>query len=189
MTAVEIPKTIAPDLKFRKMFEETSEEKVSNCFQCGKCTLGCPLAFAMDIYPHKVIHLLQYGQADEILRSDTIWVCASCETCTTRCPNGIDIAHIMDSLRQLSQKQGIKAAQPSVPIFHSAFLKSIKRHGRVHELEMALTYSIQNTGLLGPLKMTSYGLAMFLKGKVKIFPSRVRGLKHIKNLFNKTEAS
>ena len=182
-----IQKTIAPDQKSRTMIEELSEQKISACFQCQKCTSGCPIAFAMDIAPHKMIRLLQLGQLDEVLHSDTIWVCASCETCTTRCPNGIDIAHLMDSLRQLCQRQGIKPAQYSVPIFHRVFLSSIKRHGRVHETEMALTYYFEDVGWLGFLKLTGLGFAMFLKGKAKLKPSRVRALGNIKNLFKKAE--
>ena len=164
-----------------------SGQNISACFQCGKCTNGCPMTFAMDIEPHKLVHLLQSGQVDEILHSDTNWVCASCETCTTRCPNSIDLAHIMDTLRQLSQRRGIKASQYSIPIFHSAFLSSIKRHGRVHEGEMALTYSIEDAGWLGFLKLTGLGFGMFLRGKIKLKPSRVRSIGYIRNLFRKAE--
>jgi heterodisulfide reductase subunit C len=182
-----VPIVIEPKPKLRKEVGEASGQNISACFQCGKCTNGCPIAFAMDIGPHRLIRLLQYGQVDEVLHSDTIWVCASCETCTTRCPNGIDIAHLMDTLRQLSQSQGIKASQYSVPIFHGAFLSSIKRHGRVHETEMALTYSIEDAGWLGFMKLTGLGFGMFLKGKIKLRPSRVRALKQIKSLFRKAE--
>lgn len=184
-----MPVAITPNPKLRKEIEEASGQSISACFQCGKCTNGCPITFAMDISPHKLMHLLQYGQVDEVLHSDSIWVCASCETCTTRCPNSIDIAHLMDTLRQLSQRHGIKASQYSVPIFHKAFLSSVKRHGRVHETEMALTYSIEEAGWFGFLKLTGLGLGMFVKGKIKFWPSRVRALKHIKSLFRKAEGS
>ncbi|MFC1913359.1 4Fe-4S dicluster domain-containing protein [Chloroflexota bacterium] len=184
-----VPVAIVPNPKLRKEVEESSGQNISACFQCGKCTNGCPVAFAMDIDPHKLLRLLQYGQATEVLESDTIWVCASCETCTTRCPNGIDIAHLMDTLRQLSQHQGIKASQYSVPIFHDAFLSSIKRYGRVHETGMALTYSIKNTGWFGFLKLAGLGLNMFLKGKIKLKASHIQAIKHVRNLFVKTEGS
>jgi heterodisulfide reductase subunit C2 len=187
MMAIDIQKTIMPDTGSRKMISELSGQKISACFQCQKCTNGCPITFAMDISPHRLIHLLQLGQTDEVLRSDTIWVCASCETCTTRCPNGIDIVRVMDSLRQLSQRQGIKASQPSMPIFLSAFLSTIKRHGRVHETEMALIYTIKDSGWLGLLKLTNLGFTMLLKGKAKLIPSRVRALGCIKNIFKETE--
>lgn len=140
----------------------------------------------MDIKPHQVIHLLNLGQVDRVLHSDTIWVCASCETCTTRCPNGIDIAHIMDTLRQLSQQKGIKPVQYSVPIFHSAFLSSVKRHGRVHETELALTYSVEDAGWLGFMKLAGLGFGLFLRGKIKLQPSRVRALGKIKEIFKRS---
>jgi heterodisulfide reductase subunit C len=89
----------------------------------------------------------------------------------------------MDSLRQLSRRQGIEASQKSMPIFVAAFLSSIKRHGRVHETEMALTYAIKDAGLFGSFKLAGLGLAMFLKGKTKLLPSRVRSLGDIRNIF------
>jgi heterodisulfide reductase subunit C len=184
-----IPVAIVPSPGPRREVEAASGQNVSACFQCGKCTSGCPVTFAMDIAPHQLVHLLQYGQIDAVLNSDTIWVCASCETCTTRCPNGIDIAHLMDALRQLSQKRGIKPGQYSVPIFHRTFLNSIKRHGRVNETEMALTYSIEDAGWLGFMKLTGLGFGMFLKGKIKIRSGRVRALQKIRDLFKKAEVS
>lgn len=179
--------TLVPNPKSRKMIEDMSGQKISACFQCEKCTNGCPVTFAMDIVPHKLIHLLHYGQLDDILRSRTIWLCASCETCTARCPNGIDIAHIMDTLRQLSKRQGIKASQRAVPIFHTAFLSSIQRYGRVNEAEMVVNYSIKDRGLPGLFKLTGQGLGMFFKGKVKLMPHRVRRISTVRNLFKKAE--
>jgi heterodisulfide reductase subunit C len=187
MTTAEMPRTIIPDARLRKEVEETSGQTVSACFQCEKCTNGCPVTFAADIMPHEVIHLVQLGQADKVLQSDMIWVCASCETCTTRCPNGIDIAHVMDALRQISQRKGMKASQPSIPRFHSAFLSSIKRHGRVHETEMVITYTLKDKGIPGLLKYATMGLDMFRKGKVKPMPSRIRAVGSVKNMFRKAE--
>ncbi len=80
--------------------EEKSGVKVSACYQCRKCTNGCPVTFAMDLYPDQVMRYIQLGLRKEILQSSTIWVCASCETCTTRCPNEVDIAKVMDYLKQ-----------------------------------------------------------------------------------------
>lgn len=172
MTVAELLPTIVPNPSFRKKVEEKSGAKVSACFQCEKCTNGCPLAFAMDMAPHKLMRSVHLGLKDDVLNSDTIWICASCETCTTRCPNGIDIAHIMDSLRQISQSEGIKASQPQVPIFHKSFLASMKRFGRVHEGEMAAMYTLRSSGLKGLMGLARMGLDMFKKGKVKILPHR-----------------
>jgi len=187
MVIAQLPQPVKPDSKFRKEVEELSGEKISACFQCEKCTNGCPVTFAMDIVPHRLIRSVHMGLKDEVLSSDTIWVCASCETCTTRCPNGIDIAHTMDTLRQIAQREGRKTSQNNVPVFHSAFLSSIRRHGRVAEMEMALAYYLKAEGPAGLIKQAGKGLEMFLKGKIKPIPSRVGGLGQVKSLFKKAE--
>ena len=182
-----LPQTIVPDPSFRKRVEQKSGEKVSACFQCEKCTNGCPVSFAMDIEPHKLMRCIHLGLKGESLNSDTIWVCASCETCTTRCPNGIDIAHIMDTLRQISQEEGREASQKDVPIFHSAFLSSMRRHGRVHEPTMAVAYALKSGGLSGLMRQAGMGFELFRKGKIKMLPSRLRANKEVRGIFKTAE--
>ena len=187
MISTKPPPTIVPKPAERRLLQELSGEKISACFQCEKCTNGCPLSFAMDIVPHRVMHSIQLGMVDEILISDTIWVCASCETCTTRCPNDIDIAHVMDTCRQMSIKSGIKDSQKQVPIFHASFLASIERFGRVHEASMALTYAFRSEGIRGILKQANLGLEMLRKGKIRIIPHRLMAGKQVKNIFSGSE--
>ncbi|MFC2047413.1 4Fe-4S dicluster domain-containing protein [Chloroflexota bacterium] len=187
MSIVALPRTILPKPSWRKQVEELSGEKISACYQCERCTNGCPVTFAMDIVPHKLIHLLSLGYAKETLQSDTIWVCASCENCSTRCPNGIDIAHIMDTLRQLAQREKIPASQANIPRFHNEFLSSIEKYGRVHELGVILRYLIKSEGLLGPLKWAGMGLSMFFKGKVKLLPHSIKATGQINDIFKQAE--
>ena len=187
VTVAQTPQSVIPKPSLRKKIEELSGQKISACFQCQKCTNGCPVTFAMDIMPHKAMRLLHLGLVDEVLHSDTIWVCASCETCTTRCPNDIDIARVMDTLRQLSQREGVKSSQKNFPIFHSAFLSSIRRHGRVHETEMAVNYALKSGGIAGLLKQAGTGLAMFTRGKIKLLPPRLRAKSQVRNIFKKTK--
>jgi len=187
VTVAQIPQSVIPKPSLRKKIEELSGQKISACFQCQKCTNGCPVTFAMDIMPHKAMRLLHLGLVDEVMHSDTIWVCASCETCTTRCPNDIDIARVMDTLRQLSQREGVKSSQKNFPIFHSAFLSSIRKHGRVHETEMAVNYALKSGGIAGLLKQAGTGLAMFTRGKIKLLPPRLRAKSQVRNIFKKTK--
>jgi len=84
-----------------KKIKEICEQNLLSCYQCGKCSAGCPAADVMDLLPHQVIRFAQLGLIDEILESKTIWICASCITCTASCPRGVDLAKIMEALRQV----------------------------------------------------------------------------------------
>ena len=75
-------------------------------YQCGRCSAGCPFAFDMDILPNQIIRLVQLGLEEEVLNCDAINVCASCLTCKSRCPKGIDIASVAEALRQLKDPKG-----------------------------------------------------------------------------------
>jgi len=102
---------------------------VSVCYQCRKCSSGCPLTFAMDLYPDQLIRLALLGQEAQVLGSNTIWVCSSCETCTTRCPNGIDIAGVMDWLKEEAVQRGRAIPESDVANFHRFFLEAVRDGG------------------------------------------------------------
>ncbi len=180
-----IQKDISGDSN-REEIIKLSGVKISSCFQCQKCSNGCPLAFAMDILPHQLVHSIQLGYIEQVLNSDTIWICASCETCTTRCPNDIDVAHLMDTLRQMSVKRGVKESQKQVQVFHVAFLNSIRRFGRVHEASMAVEYAYRHGGLQGVREQLNLGLEMIRKRKIKFVPHQLAGNKEVKKIFRKS---
>ena len=85
---------------FRNKVKELSGESIESCFQCGACSSGCPMTQEMDYLPSKVIRMTQLGLY-EVLDSKTIWVCTTCFNCEVRCPRGIDVANVMEALRQL----------------------------------------------------------------------------------------
>ncbi len=176
--------TIQPETSFLGAVERDSGEAISRCYQCRKCTNGCPLTFAMDLMPNQMMRAVQLGLKDEALSSKTIWICAACQTCTTRCPNDIDIAHLMDSLRQLSRREGVAAAEPGVVKFHQAFLDSIRRHGRVFELGMVMRYKLASGDLFGDSKLA---WEMLKRGKLKFLPHGIRGKGEVRKLYDKPE--
>ncbi len=187
MVTDKIPNNPHPGVYLGKTIEPLSQQNIAACYQCQKCTNGCPMTFAMDIFPHRVMHSIQLGVIDEVVNSDTIWVCASCETCTTRCPNEIDIAHVMDTLRQVSMSRGVKKGHQQAPIFHRVFLANIKRLGRIHELSMAMDFTLRSEGLKGLVKQAKLGINMMRKNKMKLIPDRLGSGKELKEIFHKFE--
>jgi len=91
---------------FVRQLEETSGQELLDCNQCGRCSAGCPVAATMDLLPSQVIRMAQLGM-EEVLESNTIWICASCLTCVTRCPKGVDLPRLMEALRQVALRQGV----------------------------------------------------------------------------------
>ena len=168
---------------FRPSEDLTSWEtgiNVQDCYQCQKCSAGCPVAFAMDYKPNQVMQMVLLGMKERVLSCKTIWVCASCYTCSTRCPNDIDIAKVMDWLRQSALREGVVPAEKEVALFHAAFLDSIRSHGRVHELGMMARYKMKTGKFFDDFKL---GWKMFSRGKLKLLPSGVRKKKEITELF------
>ena len=182
---------IIPDHDWLSEVENLSDESVALCYQCKKCSSGCPVSYAMDYQPNQMIHMIKMGMKDELLKSTSIWICASCETCTTRCPNDIDVAKIIDSMRMAARKSGLKLGEKRAAVFHNTVLSSVKTTGRLYELGMIGAFMLRSGGLISELKSGSLfeqaklGLQMFKKGKLNPFPKIIRGRKEIKQLFKK----
>ena len=175
-------KTASADLG--DLFAEEKGIHVQDCYQCQKCSAGCPVAFAMDYKPNQIIQMVSLGMKERVLRCRTIWVCASCYTCSARCPNDIDIAGVMDRLRQAAGREGMEPGEKDVPIFQAAFLESIRTHGRVHELGLMARYKMKTGKFLDDFKL---GWKMFLKGKLRLFPAGIRNKGEIKKFFKESK--
>ncbi|MBU0496015.1 MAG: 4Fe-4S dicluster domain-containing protein [Chloroflexi bacterium] len=169
-----------PDLTFSKQISNQSGQNVARCYYCLRCSAGCPVTHVMDYGPAQVLRMIQLGQKDALLRSSAIWLCVGCETCGTRCPNGIRTGLVIDALRQMALAEGIAPAEREVVKLHQAFLDSIRIWGRVHELSMLAQYKLTSLDLFSDLDM---GLDMFLKGKIHPFPKRIKGRDEVAKLF------
>ena len=154
-------------------------ENVFKCYQCQKCTVGCPVADEMDVKPNRVLRLLQYGRDEAVLRSKTIWICAQCQTCVTRCPHNIDLPRMMDVAKQEAVRRSIPSPLPMVPIFNDAGTRQIRMLGRMYELgligELKLRGFVAGERDLEPLKdEVRMGLRLLAAGKLSPFPEIVR---------------
>lgn len=170
------------DQSFAREVQERSGQNLQLCYQCLKCSVGCPTAQYMEYNPNALIRLIQYGQREKVLKSHAIWFCVSCWTCGTRCPNEVDMGVIMDTLREMAIESGF-VADRNIVLLHQEFVESIRRMGRVHEATMLAFYKLKSRDFmtdLGP------GLKLFLKGKIPLLPSRVQGIDEIRNIFEKT---
>ncbi len=169
------------NLEFLHEVEEASGEKISTCYQCFRCTNGCPVAEEMDVLPHRIIRHIMFGNRGKILKSKAIWTCLQCVTCSVRCPNGIDIAHVFEVLRNMSAREHCEADKDTW-LFDNLFLESVKKHGRLYEMETIMRYKMLKKDLLGDAKM---GIGMFRKGRMGILPHNVKNRDEIKEMFSK----
>ena len=170
------------DLSFK--VRQSTDVNVRECYQCGKCTAGCPVAEHMDLRPSVIMRMLQSGdekEMDEILRSKSIWFCLTCETCYSRCPMELDIPKVMDYLRQRSLAEGkVHRDARDIVTFHQSFLNTIERNGRLHEMGLVLDYKLHSGNLFQDITVAP---EMFSKGKLSILPERINDRKGLSRLF------
>lgn len=153
---------------------------LSGCYQCGKCTAGCTVGKFISDSPTRIIRLIQLNQKDEVLNSKTPYLCASCMTCSARCPMEIDIAGLMETLRIISSSEGRPSPVKSVSNFSTAFLNSVKVFGRLFEFGMTVDFNLRN---LTPLQNAELGPEMLKKHKLSLFPQNKSDRKRLRQIF------
>jgi heterodisulfide reductase subunit B len=158
-----------------RIIEEKTGQNAFLCYQCIRCTSGCPVTDFFDYTPNEVMRLVQIGDHETVLNAKTPWLCAACLTCSTRCPQGLDIARIMETLTQVATERGIKPKVPEVALFNKVFLKDADIFGRVYELGMmGSMYLISSVVARDPRKMFAdidLAVEMLRKAKISILPS------------------
>ena len=178
--------TVSDNREFSEEISKRSGQSVVSCYQCGECTAGCPVAYMADLMPNQAIRMVQLGQEEDVLKSSMIWLCVGCETCSTRCPKGVELSKVMDALRQTAVSRGVASAEPAVKIFHETFLRSVERGGRIHEVSMLGEYKLRSLQLFSDLILAA---RMFVRGKLVIIPKIIKGRGEVKRIFNKTRGS
>ncbi len=171
---------LTPDFSFLERAEASGPFNAAECFQCRKCSNGCPASFEMDLFPDQIIRLAILGQRNEILQSKTIWICASCETCSTRCPNGVRIAELMDYFKELAVRAGVTTAVPRVSAFHQAFLENIRMTGRVFEGALLPAWWLKS-GQIGEKLLTGeirndvkQAIGLLGKNRMSLSPGKIK---------------
>jgi len=159
----------SPELARR--IQEEIGQNVYLCYQCVKCTSGCPVAEFFDWQPNQIMRALQLGQEDIALGAQTPWLCAACQTCTTRCPQGLDIAAIMEFLTREARARGMAPPVPQVTIFNEAFLREVRLWGRAYELGLMAEMKLRTRQFTDDMDL---GVKMLRKRKLAFVPRRVR---------------
>lgn len=178
------------DPNFVHEVAETGGKNVQLCFQCGTCSGGCPTAYVMDYTPRQIIGMVNLGMRNEVLKSDTIWVCSSCYTCMTRCPRGVEITKVMAALKSIAIKSGIETKNKKAPAFYKTFVEVAGAYGRLFELMLFLKFALKaEDSLTGSvarlLKDAPFGLELAKKGKLAFMPSKVKNMQQIKKIYEK----
>lgn len=171
------------DVDFIQEVEEASGQKISKCYQCGNCSASCAYTRVYDYPVNQIMRLVQLGQKEAVLRSHSIWLCAACQACTTRCPNNLDVARIMESLRVMSRREK-KVADKDIDLFYREFLGSVKTFGRVFETGLLPMFSLK-----AGRPFTDMDLAprVLKKGKLAFWPHRIKGRKQVAEIFKRFE--
>lgn len=159
-----------------KRIQKELNQNVYSCYQCVKCSSGCVLGEFFDWQPNQIMRALQFGDREIALESQTPWLCAGCQTCSTRCPQGLDISAIMEFLTREARALGIKSAVPEVEHFNKAFLNEVKLWGRAYELGLMIEMKLRTGNLLGDMDLAA---KMLMRNKISFLPRPTRAPKKV----------
>lgn len=159
-------------------------DKIKSCLQCGTCSGTCPVSYAMDIMPRQVVALFRAGRIEDILRSRTIWICASCYSCTVRCPVGIKVTDTLYALKRIAVSRKMFPKQFQVHTLSKAFINNVYKYGRNHELGLVVRYLLKSD-FVKSFTMFGFGLAMFRRGRLAILPSKIRRVNEVRAIIER----
>ena len=159
--------------------------RLEMCIQCGTCGGSCPSAADMDHTPRMLFAMLRAGMRDDVLRSNTPWICVSCYHCVVRCPQNVHIADVMYTLKGMD----IKAKQykdSTAPDFSQTFVGMVENFGRSFELGLASFHYIKHFPLRLP-GMAGMGLGMLTKHRMNLVPKRIKDMEQLTAILEKAK--
>lgn len=153
--------------------------RIKNCLQCGTCTGACPVAYAMDVTPRQIIGLFRAGRMEEVLRSKAIWLCASCYSCTVRCPMKIRVTDTMYAFKRLAMERGLHSRHFAIPALSRSFITIIGKYGRNYELGLVLRYYLK-VGVGKLFAGSGTGWSLLRRGRLGLWPQRIRRVREVR---------
>lgn len=176
------------DPKFKyEIANELGGEKILNCYSCASCSVVCPVnQIGGKFSPRKIIHKAMLGMREEVLTDERLWLCANCYACYDYCPYDVRITEVIGAIREIAKREE-KAGKIRIPSdrpkFEEAFLESIKKHGRVHELGAMSGYLIKTKGIGRMIAYSTQGISMFRKGKLALTARAVKDKVQVEKIF------
>jgi heterodisulfide reductase subunit C len=153
-------------------------EKIKECIQCGTCSASCPTSYAMDYTPREVIAAFRAGLLDRVLKSNTIWLCASCYYCTVRCPSGIKLTDIMYELKRLAIEFDLTQEGAKAPVVSKLFVNTVNKNGRVSEAGLVSKFMLK-TNPFGIVKMIPRASKLMIRGRIPLIPHKIKGTSEV----------
>ena len=150
-------------------------EKIKECIQCGTCSGSCPTSYAMDYTPREIIAALRAGLLEKVLKSNTIWLCTSCYSCTVRCPSGIKLTDVMYELKRLAIEFGLTPKGAKAPVVAELFADIVNKKGRIAEVPLVSRFMLK-TNPLGAFKMIPRATKLFMRGRMPMTSHKIKGL-------------
>ena len=180
-----------------ELTRQLHKTNVAKCYQCGKCTAGCPVADRMDLRPHQLMLQAQLAgqlgdksKLDRAATAKSLWTCVSCLTCSTRCPQSVDVAGCIDVLREYALSHHLVPFERArVMVFQRAFLDSVRRNGRVNEVEMTVQFKTQSFlkdfSVPDLMKDSMLAPKLMQRGKFHLMGEKVRDRDLVRRIFER----
>lgn len=162
--------------------------RIASCYQCLRCSNSCPVSTFMDFKPHQVVRLVQLGRRETLMGASTFWVCLSCEMCTTYCPNEIDVAGLMNHLKNAVVSSRRRPAEYEIAAFQEVFIDVLKQHGRINDVQLMQRFMLKTLlhGHAPSLEAVRQDLALALdlykRDRLRLLPERSRGAPEVRRI-------
>lgn len=161
-------------------------DRLARCLQCGTCTGSCPVSYAMDVSPRMVVALYRAGRVNEVLESRTIWMCASCYMCTTRCPQSIKLTDVLYAFKRTAMDAGLFPGRFPVYVLSETFTRLLRRYGRSPEPLLLVLYALRRNPF-SLFRTLPLAFRLWRRGRVRFRPTRIKGIDTVRAMLDRCQ--
>ena len=165
----------------QEMMDRVGDDSIQRCIQCGTCSSTCPVSLYMDYTPRRLVAMIREGFDDEVVKSFTPWICASCYSCTVECPKDVKITELMYNIKQKALEQQIYPKRLPTPVLAKEFFHSVMKFGRTSE-GWLMTKFLLKSNPLQLFKNSVLGMRLFLSGRMEMKHERIQNRKQLLSL-------